>query len=121
MLIGEVVRTCANDRVAHAAIASIGRRFLADVTERATAYDMSVGEFAKLSVERFLRHGDEAELRSVTSVMIGAQEPVLAGLHRVLCIMLASTGSSDRHPADRKPCLAAQLCALEADRRDIRI
>lgn len=122
MLIEEIVRSCSNDRVAEAAVSSIGRRFRAEVSDRATAYDMSVGAFTVLSVERFLRHGDEAELRSVVEAMKKSQEPILAGLHRILCIMLTSGGISDEHRSrDRTPRMTAQLCAMEADVcRDLR-
>lgn len=118
MLIEEVARTCANDRVAHAAVASIGRNFLAEVTGRANAHDMSVGAFTSMYVNRFLRHGEEGELRSVVVAMKGSQEPVLAGLHRIMCIMIASGYSSDeRQKRDRAPRMMAQLCAMEADHR----
>lgn len=118
MLIEEVARTCVNDRVAHAAVASIGRNFLAEVTKRAKAYDMSAGAFTSMSVNRFLRHGDEGELRSVVIAMKGSQEPVLAGLHRILCIMIASGSSfEDRNKRDRAPRMTAQLCAMEAHNR----
>lgn len=121
MLIEEIVRSCANDRVAEAAVASIGRKFLAEVAVRAAAYDMTIGGFTALSVQRFLRHGDEAELRSVVAAMHKSQEPLLAGLHRILCVMLASGGlAGERRTRDRMPRITAQLCAIEADRRDLR-
>ncbi len=121
MLIEEIIRSCSNDQVAQAAVASIGKNFLSEVSDRATAYDMSVGAFTALSVDRFLRHGDEGELRSVAEAMRGSQEPVLSGLHRILCIMLASGGrSEERRRRDRTPRMTAQLCAMETDtRRDL--
>lgn len=83
---------------------------------------MSVGEFTSLSVRRFARHGDEAELRSVQDAMKDSQEPVLSGLHRILCIMLAAGGHvGERRARDRAPRIAAQLCAMDADRfRELR-
>jgi hypothetical protein len=118
MLIEEIVRSCANGKVAHAAVASIGRNFLAQVSDRAAAYDMSVGAFTTLSVDRFLHHGDEGELRMVRDAMSGSQEPVLAGLHRILCITLASGGrTEERRRRDRMPRMTAGLCAMEADTR----
>lgn len=122
MLIEEIVRSCVNDRVAEAAVASIGRKFLAEIRERAQSYGMSVGEFTSLSVRRFARHGDEAELRSVQDAMKDSQEPVLSGLHRILCIMLAAGGHvGERRARDRAPRIAAQLCAMDADRfRELR-
>lgn len=116
MRIEEIVRSCcADERVANAAVASIGRGFLAEVSTRALSYDMSVGAFTALSVERFVRHGDEGELRSVVAAMNGSQEPILAGLHRILCIMLAAGGSAgDERRHSRVPRVCAQLYAMES-------
>ena len=90
MLIKEIIRTCANESVAQAAVASIGRRFAGDVRDAADVSGMTVGGFTALSVERFVRKGDEAELRSVVAAMEKAQEPILAGLHRIMCSELAA-------------------------------
>ncbi len=95
MLIEEIVRTCVNESVAQAAVASIGRRFAGDVAEAATSNGMTVGRFTALSVRRFVRQGDEGELRSVVAAMTNAQEPLLAGLHRILCTTLSDTASAD--------------------------
>ncbi len=85
MLISEIIRTCANESVAQAAVASIGQRFACDVREAASGKGMTVGSFTVRSVQRFAHKGDEAELRSVAAAMDKAQEPILAGLHRILC------------------------------------
>ena len=94
MLIEEIVRTCRNESVAQAAVASIGRRFACDVAEAATINGMTVGGFTALSVTRFARQGDEAELRSVAAAMSDSQEPLLAGLHRILCATLSGGTAS---------------------------
>ena len=96
MLVEELVRTCVNESVAQAAVASIGRRFAGDVAEAATSNGMTVGGFAALSVKRFARHGDEGQLRSVVAAMNNAQEPLLAGLHRILCATLNEEASAAR-------------------------
>jgi hypothetical protein len=50
--------------------------------------------------------------------MDGSQEPVLSGLHRILCIMMASdAGSQERRLRDRAPRMTAQLCAMSAEPR----
>ena len=94
MLIEEIVRTCVNESVAQAAVASIGRRFAGDVAEAATVNGMTVGGFTALSVQRFARQGDEGELRSVVAAMSNSQEPLLAGLHRILCATLSGYAAS---------------------------
>ncbi len=99
MLVEEIVRTCVNESVAQAAVASIGRRFADDVAEAATINGMSVGGFAALSVRRFAHQGDEGELRSVVAAMDKSQEPLLAGLHRILCATLNGDHAAARHRA----------------------
>ena len=97
MLVEEIVRTCANENVAQAAVASIGRRFAGDVAEAATVNGMTVGDFTARSVQRFARQGNEGELRSVIAAMSKSQEPLLAGLHRILCATLAGNAASLDH------------------------
>ena len=90
MLIRKIIRTCANESVAQAAVASIGRRFAGDVRDTADSNGMTVGGFTALSIKRFVRKGDEAELRLVVAAMDKAQEPILAGLRRIMCSELAA-------------------------------
>ncbi|MDR3462221.1 MAG: hypothetical protein P4L76_07900 [Beijerinckiaceae bacterium] len=108
MLIEEIVRSCVHESVARVAVASIGSKFYAEIEEVAASYGMTLGGFVALSVQRFARHGDEAELRAVRLAMTGAQEPILAGLHRILCIMLAAGIPSDSvRRRERRPRLRA--------------
>lgn len=115
MQIEEIVRSCVHEAVAQAAVECIGRKFYADIEDAAANFGMTPGAFAALSVERFARHGDEAEIRAVRAAMVGAQEPILAGLHRILCIMLAAGVQSDGgRRRDRLPrLLAGEVGPLE--------
>jgi len=97
MLIEEIIRSCRSESVAQAAVASIGPRFARDVAAAAEARGMSVGGFTALSVDRFASLGDEGEMRAVLAAMDEAQEPVLAGLHRILSIRLTN-GIDVRRP-----------------------
>lgn len=118
MLIEEIIRSCVSERVAEAAVASIGYGFTDRIAVAAVQYDMSVGAYVVVAVNRFAKHGDEAELRSVRLAMKAAQEPLLAGLHRILCIMLAAGPDAPSGRSRlREPRLAAQLCAMEAEAR----
>lgn len=120
MLIEEIIRSCANEQVACAAVASIGSRFANEVRDGAKAYGMSVGAFTALSVERFARHGDEAEMRSVLTAMNKSQEPILAGLHRILCIMLAAGAggpTAQVRARERMPRIRAMLCMRDVSAR----
>lgn len=94
MLLGEVLRTCANRKVAKAAVQSIGQRFACEVEAKARRRAMGVGQYVSETVAQFARCGDEAALRSVRMAMEGAQEPVLAGLQRVMSIAMAAEGAA---------------------------
>ncbi len=114
MQIEEIIHSCRNEHVARAAVACIGHKFLAEIESAATVYGMTAGTFVALSVDRFARHGDEAELRAVRTAMRAAQEPILAGLHRILCIMLAVGTWSETRRLERAPLArAARIEHLE--------
>ena len=95
MLIEEIIRSCRSETVAEAAVASIGPVFANDVAAAAEARGLGVGEFTSRSVQRFARKGAEGDMRSVIAVMDTAQEPILAGLHRILSIMIGAGGRED--------------------------
>jgi hypothetical protein len=118
MKIEEIIRSCANEKVAAAAVSSMGRAFSRDVLAAADCYEMSLGGFTAFAVDRFSRRGDEREMRSVASAMASAQEPVLAGLHRILCIALASgVLSNSRQSIESKSCPPANLCSMDGETR----
>lgn len=83
-LISEIVRTCANERVAQAAVASLGSEFADRVGATAKATGMSVGSFTAKAVREFDRRGGEAERQVLRDIMRGADQPILAGLHHIL-------------------------------------
>ena len=95
MLIDEIIRSCRSEIVAEAAVASIGPAFALDVATAAEARGLGVGEFTARSVQRFARKGGEGEMRSVIAVMDTSQEPILAGLHRIMSIMIGAGEGED--------------------------
>jgi hypothetical protein len=84
MIVREIVRTCSNPHVAHAAVASIGgdfaRRFLSDAAKR----NLSSGIFAAGLVRRFSRHADARDWEGVDDAIRGADQPILSGLRYIL-------------------------------------
>jgi hypothetical protein len=84
MIVREIVRTCSNPHVAHAAVASIGgefaRRFVTDAAKR----NLSSGLFAAGIVRRFSRHAGEQDWQEVGEVTRGADQPILSGLKYIL-------------------------------------
>ncbi len=84
MIIREIVRTCSNPHVAHAAVASIGgdfaRRFSSDAEKR----NLTSGLFAAGLVRRFSRHAAERDWEGVGEATRGADQPILSGLRYIL-------------------------------------
>ena len=84
MIVREIVRTCSNPHVAHAAVASIGgdfaRRFLSDAAKR----NLSSGIFAAGLVRRFSRHAEARDWEGVDDAIRGADQPILSGLKYIL-------------------------------------
>ena len=103
MLIEEIIRSCRSEIVAEAAVASIGPAFARDVAEAAEAQGLSVGEYTSRSVQRFSRQGGEGEMRSVLAAMDTSQEPILAGLHRILSIVIGAGAIEDAPRARVRP------------------
>lgn len=83
-LIGEMVRTCSNERVAQAAVASLGSEFAGRVGATARAYGMSIGDFTAREVTRFDQTVGEEERNVLREIMRGSDQPILAGLHHIL-------------------------------------
>ena len=95
MLIEEIFRSCVHEDVASVAVACIGRSFSVEISKAAARCGMTTGAFTVVAVQSFARREDEAEIRAVQVAMQRAQQPLLAGLQRILCIMLAATVGSD--------------------------
>ena len=75
--------------MAQAAVASLGPHFARDIADAAQSHGMSVGSYTSHSVQKFARRGDEQQMRAVRAAMTEAQQPVLAGLERILALRLA--------------------------------
>jgi hypothetical protein len=88
MLLAEIVNSCTNEKVAEAAIASMGGVFYEDIARAAARREMSVGALVAALVLRFAWRADEFELRALASATRGAPAPVLAGLEYILECMI---------------------------------
>ena len=117
MQIEEIIRTCTNEQVASAAVGSIGRGFDQEIRQAAEAYGMSLGAFTTFSVERFARKGDESEMSAVRAAMKTSQEPILAGLRRILCIALAAGMPREHRAPDKTPLVPDRVCGWNGDTR----
>jgi len=83
-LIAEIIHTCSHEKVAHAAVASMGSAFAGKVGATAGANGLSIGAFTVRVVREFEKIGGEQEKQALRRVMDGSDQPILAGLQRIL-------------------------------------
>lgn len=84
MLIDEILHTCSNEKVAQAAVASLGSDFSSRVKSAADFYHLSVGAFTARVVHDFGEDARAHERRVVDCAMHKADQPILRGLQVIL-------------------------------------
>jgi pyruvate/2-oxoglutarate/acetoin dehydrogenase E1 component len=97
----EIVRTCSNENVAKAAVASLGCTFAERVRASAGVYGLSVGAFTAWTVRRFHDSASDCERKAVGAAMAGSDQPILVGLRRILELALAEDDSEGCAVASR--------------------
>lgn len=94
MLIVDILHSCSNDRVAAAAVASLGPAFSDRVAAAARRSGMTTGAFVSAIVKRFAAEAGEREWRAVVALVKGADQPVLAGLKFIVARAVSDTEAS---------------------------
>jgi hypothetical protein len=84
MQVREVLRSCAHEKVAEAALASIGGGFFEKVADRAKACQLGVGAYVARSVVAFDAAASQETRRRIEARMARADQPVLHGLQLIL-------------------------------------
>ncbi len=84
MSIEEIVHTCSHEKVAQAAVASLGFDFATRVRTEAESHGVTMGAFVARVVHEFGKAADAAERRAVRRVMDKADQPILCGLRFIL-------------------------------------
>lgn len=84
MLRAELIRTCSHEKVAEAAVRSIGGPFCERVTLLARACGVSCGDFAAQRVRRFADEACDAEWEALATAVRGADAPILVGLRWIV-------------------------------------
>ncbi|MDB5594347.1 MAG: hypothetical protein JWM36_1308 [Hyphomicrobiales bacterium] len=84
MLLKELISTCSHERVAEAAVMSIGVAFRARI-ERAARHDgLSVGAYAARAVRAFRANASSDEWHELSLLCAGQDMPILCGLRHIL-------------------------------------
>lgn len=82
--IEEIVHTCSNEKVAQAAVASLGLAFATRVRNEAESHGVTTGAYVARVVREFGQAADADERRAVHRAMEKADQPILAGLRFIL-------------------------------------
>src|SRR6516162_2862633 len=107
MMIGDLIQRFDDEAIAAETLASLGDvALLADIATAAAEQNVTLGEFATMSVERFVtRASDEDWLRMFTRVT-RASDPGEAFLHHILSD--AVRDSAPKVPAEAAPARSMQ-------------
>ena len=97
MLLGEIIKTCSHEKVAQAAVASIGADFQQRVERAARERGLRTGIFVALAVRCFGRTAGDEEWADLARAMERKDMPILSGLRHILEATLA-----DQLPARRR-------------------
>jgi hypothetical protein len=85
MRIGDLIERCEDEVVAAETTTSLAdTELLADVTAAAAAQNVTVGEFAAMSVEHFVTHAKHRDWANIFGRVTRTRDPGAAFLHHVL-------------------------------------
>lgn len=98
MLLTEIVRTCSHEKIADAAVASIGADFLKRVENAARVCNLSSGAFAARVVRSFSREASEDDWELLSEAASKADMPILAGMRHLLESALITVETRDAPP-----------------------
>lgn len=84
MVILDLINSCSNDKVAQAALSSIGGHFAERVSAAAGDKGLSVGKYVVLAVREFASRADEAAQEALRVKVVRDDQPLLRGLREVL-------------------------------------
>jgi hypothetical protein len=85
MRIGDLIERCEDEVVAAETTTSLGdTELLADVTAAAAAQDVTVGEFAAMSVEHFVTHAKHRDWANIFGRATRTRDPGAAFIRQVL-------------------------------------
>lgn len=84
MLIADLIHSCSNDKIAQAAVASIGGGFAERVRATACENGVNTGRFVAFIVRDFGRRASEKARRTLEEKVAGADQPLLFGLRHIV-------------------------------------
>jgi hypothetical protein len=88
MLRSEIIRTCSHEKVAEAALQSIGPLFHERISLLAATMGLEPGPYVAGLVRRFAEEAGPQDMRALDAATGGADMPVLAGLRFIVEAMI---------------------------------
>ncbi len=101
MISCEIIRSCSHEKVAEAAVISVGPAFRDRIALLAAASDMRSGLYVATLVRRFRDEASDAEIEGLTRVIAGSDMPILEGLRWIVEIMIDGTRNGGSPPSVR--------------------
>ncbi len=101
-MIAEIIRTCSHEKVAQAAVASMGPSFAGKVGMTAGAQGLTIGAFTARVVRDFQSRSGEEEWNRLRHAMDGADQPILIGLQHILWPAIEKDGQELRVSKQRR-------------------
>jgi len=95
-LVAEIIHSCSHEKVAQAAIVSMGSAFAGKVGVSAGARGLSIGAFTARAVREFGASSGEAERQAILKAMQGTDQPILTGLQAILSPLMETEGAAVR-------------------------
>jgi hypothetical protein len=89
MLLGEIIKTCSHEKVAQAAVSSIGTEFQHRVERAARERGLRTGVFVASVVRHFGRTAGDDEWADLARAMERKDMPILSGLRHIVEMTLA--------------------------------
>lgn len=94
MLRCEIIRTCSHEKVAEAAVLSIGPGFRDRVALVAAASGMGAGACVAGFVRRFQEEASQRDMDALANFIAGSDMPILDGLRWIVEFMIDGSGGS---------------------------
>ena len=107
MMIGDLIQRFDNNAVAAETLASLGDvALLSDIAVAAAEQNVTLGEFATMSVERFVTLASDEDWLTMFGRMTRASDPGTAFLHHILSYAVKNNAA--RRPATTAPMGSSQ-------------
>lgn len=121
-LIAEIIHTCSHEKVAHAAVVSVGPDFAGKVGVTADAHGLSIGAFTARTVRDFEKRVGEPEKQALRALMDRSDQPILTGLRHILEPVMLLEGGDEAHSrrGDQETPASQKTPAPRASRKTVK-